>query len=242
MNFPATIRAGLLAGAMLLGGCATRPTLPGTMPGTVAVPVAQARYEVVAGRTADLVASLRAAPAPVQPQINDGNTRTGDENFLREQGLVEIGIGYFPATDPAVARQHAVQRGIEVGADAVQIYPPAADARGPGPTELVATYFVRLQLPFGADFRDLTPDEREVLGQDGVEIGNVIGQTPASAANLRSGDFVIRFNRSRIKDKSAFQALLQSHMGSNVTLTVRRGKVTLKRLIRLGTLPDTAAQ
>lgn len=202
----------------------------------------QVRYEVVAGRNADLVARMRAAPAPAQPEVSDGNTRTGDENFLREQGLIEIGIGYFPAGDLTGARQLALQRGIEVGADTVEIYAPVVDPQATSPAELVATYFVRLQLPFGADFRDLTSAERESLGQSGVEIGNVIGRTPASAANLRSGDYILKFNGTHIKDKAAFQALLQSHMGRNVTLTIRRGKVTLKRMIRLGTLPAAAAQ
>ena len=122
------------------------------------VPGSQARYEVVAGRNADLVARMRAAPAPAQPRVSDGNTRGGDENFLREQGLVEIGIGYFPAADANAARQQAVQRGIKVGADVVQVYAPAVDSQASNPPELVATYFVRLQLPFGAFlYGDLSP-------------------------------------------------------------------------------------
>ena len=211
-------------------------------PGSLVSPAPQSRYEVVSGRNADLVARLRAASAPSQPQVSDGNTRSGDENFLREQGLVEIGVGYFPAADIQSARNAALQRGSQVGADAIRIYAPTDDNPTAELPELVATYFVRLQLPFGADFRDLTPDERVALGSDGVEIGNVIGRTPASAANLRSGDFVIRFNRSRIVDRAAFQSLLQKNMGRNVTLTIRRGKVTLKSLIRLGTLPDGSSK
>lgn len=242
LNLLSGFRAGLLISAIVLGGCATRPTIIEVAPGIVVVPGSQARYEVVAGRNADLVARMRAAPAPAQPRVSDGNTRGGDENFLREQGLVEIGIGYFPAADANAARQQAVQRGIKVGADVVQVYAPAVDSQASNPPELVATYFVRLQLPFGADFRDVTADERQSLGQGGVEIGNVIGRTPASAANLRSGDYILKVNRTPIKDKVAFQTLLQSHMGRNVTLTIRRGKVTLKRLIRLGTLPAAPAQ
>ncbi|HET8942044.1 MAG TPA: PDZ domain-containing protein [Rudaea sp.] len=242
MNFRRVLVAGFSVSALVLVGCAPQTTKTGMQPGTLVSPGSQARYDVVGGRNAELVARLRAAPAPTQPRVSDGNTRSGDENFLREQGLVEIGIGHFPAADVSVARDEAVRRGVQVGADAVRIYRPNADSLTSSPAELVATYFVRLQLPFGADFRDLTPEERVALGSDGVEIGNVIGRTPASAANLRSGDFVIGFNRSQIKDKAAFQTLLQSHMGRNVTLTLRRGNVTIKRLVRLGTLPNAAVR
>jgi S1-C subfamily serine protease len=101
----------------------------------------------------------------------------------------------------------------------------------------VAVYYVRLRLPFGANIRDMTADERQTLGVDGVEIGEIIGGTPASEANLREGDFVLKFNHKPVHDKAAFQSLLQAHLGRRVILTIRRDGASFDRLVRLGTLP-----
>ena len=115
------------------------------------------------------------------------------------------------------------------------IYPPQAFG-----APALAQFFVRLHLPFGANFRDLTDVERQTLGSSGVELGEIVGGTPASAANLRDGDYVLQFNKTPVQDKAAFQALLQEHMGRRVTLTIRRDGVTMKRLVVLGTLPPAS--
>ncbi len=123
----------------------------------------------------------------------------------------------------------------KVGADKALIYPPQTFG-----TPALAQFFVRLHLPFGANFRDLTDVERQTLGSDGVEIGEVVGGTPASEANLREGDYVLKFNKTPVHDKAAFQALLQANMGRRVTLTIRRDGMTRKRLVVLGTLSSAS--
>lgn len=196
---------------------------------------------MVANRTPKIVARLRAAPAPAEPRIDDGRNRIGDERVLRERGLVKIGISRFAAANPDRAHTLAQQQAIRHGAEEVRLYPPRPDANSNGPTPMwTADFYVRLQLPFGAVFRDLTADEHKQLGSGGVEISEVIGGTPASAANLRPGDFVLKLDSSNVRDRAGFQGLLGSHLGRNVTLTVRRGSITLKRLVQLGTLPDQA--
>ena len=213
-----------LVGVVVLSGCA--PIRHPSEPAPVAAPTT--RYEIVQGRGPDVVARLRAEPAPSQPDVSDGGSQQGDANLLRIQGYVQIGIGHFVETDPARARAEAARKGHDVGADKVLIYPT--------PDDLVAAYYVRLHLPFGANFRDLTPQERQELGGSGVQIGEVVGGTPAAKANLLEGDFVLRFNRKPIADKPSFQALLEQHMGQRVTLTIRRDGTTIERSVRLGTL------
>lgn len=217
------------AGVLLLAGCAqiVRPPESASTPAqTIARPV----YEVVQGRDAALVARLRAAP-PQPPQVSAGATVEGDEKLQRARGLVRIGVGHFPAGDAHAAREQAVAQAGAVGADQALVYPPAA-ADG----IWMAEFYVRLQLPFGANFRDLTDAERQELGH-GVQIGEVVGATPAAEANLLEGDYILKFNRQPVSDRAAFQAMLQKHMGQRVVLTVRRHGTTMNRLVVLGKLP-----
>lgn len=222
---------------VLLAGCAQvvrPPTSESTPP-----PTAQAKptYEIVQGRSADVVARLRAAPAPPQAVVADGATPEGDETLLRAKGLVKIGIGHYPGDDAASIRDAALAQARKVGADQVLLYPPPAVG-----APALAQFFVRLHLPFGANFRDLTDSERQTLGASGVEIGDVVGGTPASEANLREGDYVLKFNNAPVRDRAHFQSLLQASMGRRVTLTIRRDGTTMKRLVVLGTLPPPTGQ
>jgi membrane-associated protease RseP (regulator of RpoE activity) len=226
------MRGAMCMAVLLLGGCAQivrspAPNEPGQPP--LQVPA----YETVQGRSADVVARLRAAPPLAQPEVADGATVDGDETLLRAQGLVKIGIGHYPAGDVASLRDTVAAQARKVGADKAMIYPPQAFG-----APALAEFFVRLHLPFGANFRDLTDAERQSLGSGGVEIGEVVGGTPASAANLRDGDYVLKFDKVPVQDKAAFQALLQQHMGRRVMLTIRRDGTTMKRLVVLGTLPQ----
>jgi len=203
-------------------------------------PGSKPQYDIVGNRTAETVARLRAAPPPVQPLVAEARNRVGDERVMRERGLVKIGISRFRAADPDQAQALAEQLAMRHGAEEVRLYASRANVGSAESSQWIADFYVRLQLPFGADFRDLTSDERKQIGAGGVEIGEVIGQTPASAANLRRGDFVLKLDRHAIRDRADFQALLKRHLGRDVTLTIRRGKVTFKRLVQLGTLPETA--
>lgn len=220
---------------LVLGGCAqiARQPSPG-VPGQAPQPLPA--YETVQGRSPDVVLRLRAAPAPANPDVADGATPDGDETLLRAQGLVKIGIGHYPGGDLAALRDTVARQARKVGADKALIYPPQAFG-----APALAQFFVRLHLPFGANFRDLTDIERQTLGSDGVEIGEVVGGTPASEANLREGDYVLKFNNMPVHDRAGFQALLQEHMGRRVTLTIRRNGTTRKRLVVLGTLPPAGA-
>jgi len=234
MNPEARARILWLGAGLALAGCAHEASRP--EPARPPLPPPEPRYEVVGGRGPDVVARLRAAPPPAQPDALDGHAMESDERYWGDQGLVQIGIGHFPAGDAQSAREKAIRMGHDVGADKLLMYTAFA-AGGP---DLVAVYYVHLRLPFGAVFRDLSAEERQQVGGDGVMISQVIGGTPASAANLRAGDFVLKLDRAPVRDKTTFQDLLQNHQGRRVTLTIRRNNVTLDRLVRLGSLASDA--
>jgi hypothetical protein len=225
------VRGAALAATLALAACASLPLPPARPTPTPATPTA--RYEPVAGRTPEVVARLRAEPAPAEPEESPAGNPQNDEDVQGAQGYVRIGSARFVAADADAARAQARHLARGVGADRFLLYAPAT-AGG----EWSAAYYARLRLPFGAEFRDLTEAERAELGADGVCLGVVIGGTPAAAANLRSGDLVLRFNHLALRDKAAFQALLQSHQGRRVVLTIRRDGAVFDRLVRLGTLDD----
>jgi PDZ domain-containing protein len=221
------LRALAVATLLLLAGCATGP---GTMaPSTKPVPPeTSGHYEIVPGREPALVADLRAAPPPAEPEIGDGKSVAADEQRLRAQSYMHIGTSHFPAAD-ADARTKALRQGQQVGADRVIVYPAA------GAGDLVVAYYVRFKLPFGATFRDLRPAEMSELGTGGgVAIGSVVDDSPASRANLLAGDIVLKCDDKAIIDRADFQSRLRAKAGRPVNLTIVRNGETLQRMVRLG--------
>ncbi len=246
----------LISSALILGGCICFRHPPERLePGAAPPPSAiePGHYIVTPGHGAELVAELRAAPAPQTPEVGDGIGVRADERKLVGKSFVRIGTGCYPTGD-AAARDWAQRTGVRVGADKALVYVLPADEKagaklaaemtaactddsGPLPAALVATYYVRYKLPFGAQFRNLTGDEMNTLGvKGGVQIGSVIGGTPASEANLRNGDFVLKFNGAAVRDRADFQGLLRANMGKRVTLTISRDGTQVDRMVRLGVL------
>jgi PDZ domain len=191
-------------------------------------------YTAVPGQEPEIVSELRATPPPDQPEVIDGTTAVGDERVLAAKSYVRIGDGDY-AGDAQALRAWVSKQAKRVGADKVYIYAdPAVSAV---PVTLHAVFYVRYRLPFGATFRELTADEQQTLGGTGVQLGSIVGGTPASEANLLAGDFVMRFDGKIVKNKADFQELLRANMGKRVTLTISRNGQVLNRLVRLGVLP-----
>lgn len=188
-------------------------------------------YSAVPGQEPDIVAELRAAPAPDQPELIDGKSASGDEHLLEAKSFVRIGEGNYSG-DAQAARAWVAKQARKVDADKVYIYTDATTAT------TRAVFYVRYRLPFGATFRALTADEQQTLGASGVQLGTIVGGTPASEANLLSGDFVLKFNGKNVSGKNDFQELLRANMGKRVTLTISRDGHVLDRLVRLGVLPS----
>src|ERR1700722_2818746 len=192
------------------------------------------RFEPIAGRGPDIVAELRAAPAPPQPEFSDGESASGDERVLSAKGFVKIADGYYAGVD-AEANAWLRKRGNEAGADKVIFYTVPPDETTHAPS-LQAVYYVRFKLPFGASFRNLTEKEQEESGAAGIRIGAVIGGSPAAEANLRDGDIVLKIDGVAIAGRSDFEKKLRAHMGKLVTLTISRNGTVSTRLVRLGVL------
>ncbi len=217
---------------LALAGCASAPHATrenALMPATPAN-----RYIPEPLGNAATVDEMRAAPAPAIPDLATGTNPSGDRNRLAAQGYVLIGTGNFPGTENVV-REEAIRQGRQVGAERIVLYAPPEETESR--REWRASYFVRFQLPFGATFRDLRNEERITLGAaGGVQIGSVVTDTPASRANLRTGDFVLKFDGKPVLDRNAFQSLLKSRAGHPVTLTIVRNGETLQRVVRLGAM------
>lgn len=221
-----------------LAGCVTRSVViePADQPGVVEEASVDARFEAVDGRGPEMIAALRAAPAPVRAQIIEGGTPLGDRRTQGNAGYAHVGSIRYAAGDRQ-AEDKALAVAGRIGADRMLVYRDHVPADG-APGEFLAMYYVRFKLLFGATFRNLTGKEREAVeNRGGVQIGSVIGSTPASDANLMSGDLVIAFDGRALRDRVEFQSLLQAAAGRPVTLTVRRGTVTMDRVVRLGAMP-----
>ncbi|MBS0590352.1 MAG: PDZ domain-containing protein [Proteobacteria bacterium] len=219
------------------------------------VDVERGHYFIAPQRDANVVAELRAAPVPAQPEIVDGIDIDAERRKANAKGYVRIGVGCHPFVD-AAARAWVARQGVEHGADKVYVYAlsgekkfadrfvaetaaSCATAIDPADVALLAEYYVRFKLPFGAQFRSLTDDEKRKLGvAGGVQIGKVSDGTPASSANLRPGDVVLEFNGDAVRDLDDFRQRLRAHMGKRVTLTVDRGGVRSVRIVRLGVLAN----
>lgn len=224
-----TLRSLALAFTLVVAGCASGPQSIFTPKPTVLPPEETGAYEAVGGREPQLIADLRAAPPPAQPEISDGKNAGADENRLRAQSFMRIGTSHFPASD-ANAREKALRQGERVGADRAIVYSDSAN-------QLTVAYYVRFKLPFGATFRDLRPEEMSEIGTGGgVAIGAVVNDSPASRANLLSGDIVLKCDDEAIIDRADFQNRLRAHAGRSVTLTIVRNGETLQRMVRLGAL------
>ncbi len=219
-----------LAALTLLGGCASVSHTPygTTSPAEEHPPMQPASpYVPEPGRDAATIAEMRAAP-PSEPGIETGRNTAGDHKRLVAQGFVRVGSARYGGSESGV-RDEVDRQARAVGADRVMLYPPDA-----GAADWSAAFYVRFKLPFGATFRDLTAAERTTLGSDGVEIGSVVGGTPASRANLLAGDFVVQVNGRPVAGRAAFQNELRANAGRQVTLTIVRNGETVQRAVRLG--------
>ena len=240
MHRPA-LRALLVISFLVLAGCITQSVVVEPSADPVVAPAPEPmdpHFEPVAGRTPEVIAALRADPAPVRAQLIDGRKVLGDRQAQGALGYVHIGDSRYAADDTG-AVDKAFTTATRIGADRILVYRDQPSAAGTA-NEVLASYYVRFKLLFGATFRNLTASERDTIGSSGVRIGSVIGTTPASQANLMAGDLVIAFNGKPVVDRGSFQEALKTAAGTAATLTIRRGDITMDRVVRLGAMPPTA--
>jgi len=237
----------LLASMLLLSACSTITRIVHDEPAsttTTAPTPEQGRYEALIGQSSDAITELRAAPAPENPEMRDGKNAASDEQLLGGQGYLRIGNGFYPSSTPEM-RSIALHQGQRVGADKILLYASSAsataDAGNTTASTLTAAYYVHFKPPFGASFRDLNATEQQALGvSGGVNLGAIIGGTPAASANLLAGDAVLTLDGKSIANKAAFQDLLRANAGKRVTLGINRDGVLIMRTVRVGLLPPTS--
>ena len=231
----------LLAGLTLLVGCGsvtTRYEQPAALPEPTPQLTEDSHYEATIERGPEYIDALRAAPAPVRPIVIEGKIERGDQRELASKGFVRIGNARYESADEESVRD-ATNIGAEVGADQVWLYRDHSGEENESTSaRFLAAYYVRFKLLFGATFRNLTAQERGSLElEGGVQIGSVVGGTPASQANLMAGDFVIAVNGTAIVDRKQFQQILSNQAGTAVTLKVIRNQQRADRVVRLGAMP-----
>jgi hypothetical protein len=216
----------LLCCIALLSACATTRSVVYDTPSHPPAPASD-RYEAIAGREPAVIDPLRAAAPAAAAEILAGKTPAADQELLTPQGYVLIGNSYH-LSDDAAARDWISAQGQQVGADKIRLYPNLVAGQA-----LAAAYFVRLRLVFGASFRDLNSKEKQQFG-DGIRLGEIVGESPASRANLRSNDVIRAIDGQPVSGRSAFQALLKQRMGKVVTLSITRNGEALQRKVQLG--------
>lgn len=240
-------RALIVSLAVALGACASKPRPEAPPEPEPVAPVAAeiGSYLPSPAYPAATVAELRAAPPPSAPKVALGTNPEADAQRLQAQAHVRIGTGRLPGA-PVDSIELARAQAVRSGADEVLLYPlppPAAGAvEAPAAADADAgtevAHYVRFRLPFGARFRDLNEAERARLGvAGGVVLGAIIGDSPASQANLLEGDIVLRLGGKALVDAADFRARLRENAGRAVTLTIWRGGTTLARPVRLGAAP-----
>ena len=96
----------------------------------------------------------------------------------------------------------------------------------------------------GVSLQPVTARQADAFGLDrptGVLIDQVLGNTPAEQADLRSGDIVLEVDGQEIDRPNALQSTIaRKHPGDPVRLKVRRHSQDLDIEVKLGTLPEEA--
>jgi serine protease Do len=102
----------------------------------------------------------------------------------------------------------------------------------------------------GVRIRDLSEQEMDEISMRhgiregfGAVIVEVIPETPAAAAGLRSGDLLVAFRDRPVVDTRTLQRLVAAgQVGDNVTVTVlRRGEGRRRLALSLGPMPEPMA-
>lgn len=86
-----------------------------------------------------------------------------------------------------------------------------------------AVYFVKRSYIFGANWRDLTNDERAALqSNSGVYITSVVNGTPAFRNDVLAGDIVVKIDGQTVYGQQAASDAITSRRGQTIKLTIFR--------------------
>jgi len=97
-----------------------------------------------------------------------------------------------------------------------------------------AVYFVKRSYIFGANWRDLTNEERAALqSNSGVYIVSVVNDTPAFRSDVLAGDILVKIDGQVIYGQKAASDALSHKHGQDVALTLFRNGQFIEKTVRL---------
>lgn len=97
-----------------------------------------------------------------------------------------------------------------------------------------AVYFVMPRISFGANYADLSDEERRQLQTNkGVRITLVIDKSPAYESDILPGDFIISVDGTGPSGVNGFAELIDQNRGRTVELTISRGGSQISKRVRL---------
>ena len=97
-----------------------------------------------------------------------------------------------------------------------------------------AVYFVKRSYIFGANWRDLTNEERAALqSNSGVYITSVVNDTPAFRGDFLAGDILVKVDGQVIYGQQAASDALSHKRGQDAALTIYRNGQFIEKTVRL---------
>ena len=96
-----------------------------------------------------------------------------------------------------------------------------------------AVYFVKRSYVFGANWRDLTNEERAALqSNSGVYVTVVVNDTPAFRNDVLAGDIITKIDGQPVYNQS-ISDILGQNLGKEITLTIIRNGNSIEKKVRL---------
>lgn len=101
----------------------------------------------------------------------------------------------------------------------------------------------------GVQMLDITPEVKQQVNTNpkapikinvdqGVLLMEIVANSPAQKAGLKSGDVITKVNNQAVRDSTEVRrAVEKSQIGTNLTVEIKRGDQTLSIPVQVGTLP-----
>lgn len=97
-----------------------------------------------------------------------------------------------------------------------------------------AVYYIKRTYIFGANFRDLTNDERKnLLSNSGVFITSIVNDSPAFRNDVLAGDILVKIDGQRLYGKEEFSEALANKHGKMTSFTIFRNGEFIEKNIKL---------
>lgn len=97
-----------------------------------------------------------------------------------------------------------------------------------------AIYFLKAKYIFGANWRDLTNEERQtVQSNGGVYVTGIVDNTPAFDSNVLVGDIILAVNGQAAGSQEHCKQLISSFKGQTIQLTINRAGQLVTKSVTL---------